>query len=344
MKIIKIDKKNNEIITIPETTEDLWHLEKIIEEKDIVSGLTDRKIKAERDGEKTQRITIFVELEVEEVHFQEYSENLKILGLITLAKPQEMIPLKSHQSLEIKKGEKIKIKKRAIKNWQINRLKKAEQESATTKLLVVLLDDEEAELAFVNQFSITKKATIKSKKQGKRFTEEKSDYFDKLLEKIQQLNPKKILIVGPGFTKENFKKFYEEKKQKGMPTSFLETTNEIGETGFKELITHGKLKILEKELQLSKEGEIIEEYLSLISKEKTEYGKEKVKNAIEIGAVNKLIISETTLIQKRKEIEKLMELGEKINCEIIVISSKNPQEKIIQNFGGVCAILRYKLN
>lgn len=28
MKILKIDKKYNEIIVIPETSEDLWHLEK----------------------------------------------------------------------------------------------------------------------------------------------------------------------------------------------------------------------------------------------------------------------------------------------------------------------------
>ncbi|NMA44417.1 MAG: mRNA surveillance protein pelota [Candidatus Diapherotrites archaeon] len=343
MKILKIDKKYNEIIVIPETSEDLWHLEKIIESGDIISGKTDRKIKAEREGEKTQRITIFVDLEIKEVHFQEYSENLRVNGIIIKGKPEELIQIKSHQSIDIEKGEKVIIKKKAIKEWQIDRLKKAEKESATTKLLIILLDDEEAELAFVNQFSITKKAKIKSKKSGKRFAEEKSDYFEKIMEKIIQLEPKKILIVGPGFTKENFKKFYEEKKPKGAPTAFIETTNEIGETGFKELITQGKLKTLEKELQLSKEGEIIEEFLSLISKGKTEYGKEKVTQALEIGAVEKLIISETTLMQERKEIEKIMNIAEMTKCEIIVISSKNPQEKIIQNLSGVGAILRYKL-
>ncbi len=343
MKILKIDKKYNEIVVIPETSEDFWHLEKIIESGDIISGKTDRKIKAEREGEKTQRITIFVELEIKEVHFQEYSENLRVGGIIIKGKPEEMIQLKSHQSIDLEKGEKVIIKKKLIKDWQIDRLKKAEKESTTTKLLLILLDDEEAELAFVNQFSINKKAKIKSKKSGKRFAEEKSDYFEKIMEKLTQLEPKKILIVGPGFTKENFKKFYEEKKQKGFPTAFVETTNEIGETGFKELITQGKLKTLEKELQLSREGEIIEEFLSLISKGKTEYGKEKVTQALELGAVEKLIISETILMQERKEVEKIMDLAEMTKCEIIVISSKNPQEKIIQNLSGVCAILRYKL-
>ncbi len=343
MKILKIDKRTNEIVVIPETTEDLWHLEKIIEAGDIVFGKTDRKIKAEREGEKTQRITIFVEIEVEEVHFQEYSENLRILGIILAGKPEEFIQLKSHQSLDLIKGEKIKIQKKLIKHWQVDRLKKAEKESVTAKLLIILLDDEQADLAFVNQFSIMKKATIKSGKQGKRFTEEKNNYFEKILEKLTQLEPKKILIVGPGFTKDNFKKFYEEKKQKGLPIALIETTSEIGETGFKELISQGKLKTLEKELQLSQEGEIIEEFLSLVSKNKTEYGKEKVTEAIQLGAVGKLIISETTLMHERKEIEQIMDLAEKTKCEIYVISSKNPQERIVQNLSGVIAILRYKL-
>ncbi|HNV00995.1 MAG TPA: mRNA surveillance protein pelota [archaeon] len=343
MKILKIDKKYNELILIPETSEDLWHLEKIIESGDIIKGKTDRKIKAEREGEKTQRITIFVELEIKEVHFQEYSENLRASGIIISGKPEEMIQLKSHQSIDLEKGEKVIIKKKSIKEWQIDRLKKVEKESATTKLLIVLLDDESAELAFVNQFSLIKKAKIKSKKSGKRFAEEKSDYFEKVMEKITVLEPKKILIVGPGFTKENFKKFYEEKKQKGFPQAFIETTNEISETGFKELITQGKLKTLEKELQLSQEGEVIEEFLSLISKGKTEYGKDKVIEALELGAVEKLLISETSLMQERKEIEKIMDLAETTKCKIFVISSKNPQEKIIQNLSGVCAILRYKL-
>ena len=106
MKIIKIDKKENEIQCIPETPEDLWHLEKIISKKDIVFGVVDRKIKPKNEGEKTQRIKLFVELEVEDTHFEEYSNELRVNGIILGGKPEEFIELKSHQNLEIGCGEK----------------------------------------------------------------------------------------------------------------------------------------------------------------------------------------------------------------------------------------------
>ncbi|MEI7961678.1 MAG: hypothetical protein WCI04_05065, partial [archaeon] len=217
MKILKIDQKNKEISAIPESLEDLWHLEKIIDKNDIVLGQTDRKIKPVKEGEKTIRVNIFVEIQVEDVHFQEYSENLRINGIIVGGKPEEYIELKSHQSLDIKAGEKIRIQKLIIKQWQIERLKKAEATSATSKILVVLLDDESAELAFVNQYSLNKKATIKEEKHGKRFEQEKSDYFEQILEKIIGLAPKKILLAGPGFVKENLQKFITNKKIKAFP-------------------------------------------------------------------------------------------------------------------------------
>jgi protein pelota len=341
MKIIKIDKILNEIITIPETLDDLWHLEKIVEENDIVFGKTDRKIKPSKEGEKTIRQVIFIELQVENVSFQEFSENLKIGGIILSGKPIEFIDLKSHQSIDVKIGDKFKIRKEKIKNWQIERLKKAEKESVNSKLLVVLMDDENAELSFISQFSINKKAKINAGKQGKRYNEQKSNYFDEVLEKIKQLEPQKILVVGPGFVKDNFKKFVEEKRIAGFPKIMVGTINSVGETGFKELISSGKIELIEKELQLTKETRLIEEFLENLSKERAEYGINEIKKSITLGQVSKLLVSERFLLENRALSEEIMLSGENFGSEIHIISSKNPQEKVIHNMGGIVAILRY---
>jgi len=343
MKILKIDRKENEISCIPESLDDLWHLEKILSKGDRVFGSSDRKIKPSKEGEKAQRIKIFVELEVTDVHFQEYSENLRINGVILSGKPEEYIELKSHHSLEVPLGDKIKIKKTELKQWQIDRLKKAEGAAAASKLLLVLLDDEQAELAFVNNYSISRKAIIKEKRRGKRFAQEKSEYFDEILEKIKTLEPKRILLAGPGFVKENLKKFLEDKKTKGFPQVLLESTNSTGETGFKELLSQGKLEAVEKQLQMAKESKIIEEFLAVLAKGKAEYGKEQVKKAISLGAVERVIISETLLMQNRAEAEEILDLAEANKCEVEIISARNPQEKNIQGFGGAVATLRYKL-
>jgi len=342
MKILKIDQKLNEIVVIPENLNDLWHLEKVIDSGDLVKGKTDRKIKPSKEGEKTVRQTMFIELEVENVHFQEFSENLKISGIIMGGSPKEFIELKSHQSIDLFINDKVSFVKKVIKKWQIERLEKAKKESASSKLLVVLLDDEQAQLAFVNQFSIDKKATITTRKQGKQYAEEKSKYFDEILDKIVSLGPNKILVAGPGFVKDNFSKFVNEKNVK-LPKMILETTNSVGETGFRELLSQGKLEKIEKDLQLSKETKIIEDFLAALPKGLGEYGVDKVKELINIGAVEGLIVSETYLLENRELTEEILDLGEKIGCEINIISSKNPQEKSIHNFGGVVAKLRYKV-
>lgn len=343
MKIVKINSHLKEIIVIPQNLDDLWHLEKIIDSKDIVFGKTDRKIKPKNEGEKAIRINLFVELLVENVFFQEFNENLKISGIIIGGKPKEHIELKTHQSLDIKIGESLKIIKNEMKNWQIERLKNAEKQSVSSKLLVILLDDEGAEFAFVNQFSIDKKTKILSKKSGKLYEQKKDDFFEKIYDTIIQLKPKKIILAGPGFTKENFKKFIEEKKEKGFAKMILETLNSTGETGFRELINSGKLEKIESKLQLSHEGKLIEEFLENLPKKKAEYGIDKISELIIMGAVDKLIISEKFLLENRESTEKILNTGEKYGCQINIISSKNTQEKIIYGMGGIVGILRYKI-
>ncbi len=343
MKVLKIDKKENEILCIPETADDLWHLEKIISKDDIIYGSVDRKIKPKKEGEKAERIRLFVELKVESAHFEEYSNELRINGIILSGKPEEFIEIRSHQNLEIGYGEKIRIKKESIQNWQIDRLRKAEKASANDALLAILLDEEEAELAFINSYTISKKATIKEKIKGKRYAQEKSTYFDEILEKIIALAPKKIILAGPGFTKDNLKKFIEDKKIKGFANVLTESTNSVSVTGFNELMREGKIEKVEKELQIFKESKVIEDFMGMVAKGKGEYGFDKVTTALELGAVEKLIISESYLMQNREKAEKILNLAEKNGSSTEIISSKNPQEKIIHGFGGVVATLRYKL-
>ena len=343
MKVIKIDRKNNELVVVPENIDDLWHLEKIISKGDLVSGKTDRKIKPKTEGEKAMRITLFVDILSEEVSFHEHSGVLKVNGIIMGGKPEEFIEIKSHQSIDVEPGEKIKIKKDLIQKWQIDRLRKAEKESASTGLLVVLMDDEQADLAFVNNFSIKKKAKILSGKQGKQFAEAKDKYFDEIFEKIVALEPKKILLAGPGFMRENFAKFIFDKKDKKFPKILTIPTNDVGDNGLSELLKSGKIDTLEKELQLTQEAMLIEEFMKSISKNLAEYGEEKVIDALNLGAVAKLVISESFLMKNREKADKLLLLAENTKTESHIISSKNPSEQQVNGFGGVVAILRYKL-
>src|SRR3989344_4679984 len=135
MQIRRIDRKNNWFEAVPDTFDDLWHLEKLIETGDLASGTAERKIKATEEGTEARREKIFVEVEVEKAVFHEATNQLRILGTVTAAKPEELVPLKSHHTLEAEIGKRIKVVKKALKNFHIERLERAKAATGREKAL-----------------------------------------------------------------------------------------------------------------------------------------------------------------------------------------------------------------
>ena len=105
MKKIYFDKKKREVKLKIENTDDLWFLSEIIDDKDVVSGQTTRKIKIGDSNDRKQSIvkkTIFISIEVEKVEFHKYSDILRVSGLIVSA--PEDIPKGSHHTISIEKN------------------------------------------------------------------------------------------------------------------------------------------------------------------------------------------------------------------------------------------------
>src|SRR3989338_4229629 len=229
MQIAKIDRKNNWFEIIPDTFDDLWHLEKLIEEGDIVSGSTDRKIKAEEQGTAARKEKIFVEIAAQKAMFHEAAGQLRVQGVVVAAKPEELVPLKSHHTIEAEIGKKIRVTKKALKKFHVERLERAKAATGREKVLLVVMDDEAADIAVLKDTGLEMKARIKAEREGKMFKAEKGKanaYFDELLSKISELNSSKIVVAGPGFERQNFEKYAREKSPKLK--IFFESTNSVG--------------------------------------------------------------------------------------------------------------------
>ena len=169
MKILSIDRKENSFEAIPDSFDDLWHMEKLIEPGDIVSGSSERKIKPRQEGDKPRKEKIFVQLQVQEALFHEATNQLRVQGIVLAAKPEELVELKSHHTLEVEPGAKIFVKKKSLKNYHVERLERAKSSTGREKIIVVVMDDEEAEIYAVKDTGADLKARILSGKTGKRF-------------------------------------------------------------------------------------------------------------------------------------------------------------------------------
>lgn len=149
---------------------------------------------------------------------------------------------------------------------------------------------------------------------------------------------KGILVGGPGMTKETFVNgnYLDTKlKEKIIATKDLSYT---GEFGLNELVEKSKDKLAEEEI--TKEKELVNEFLEMVAKssDKTAYGRDEVKKAIELGAVSKLLLSE-----EFDAIEEFEELATKYGSEVFIISVETREGVQLRDMGGVVAILRFAI-
>ena len=156
-----------------------------------------------------------------------------------------------------------------------------------------------------------------------------------------QENMKGILIGGPGNTKIEFLDgdyMFTELKNKVTAAKDLSYT---GSFGLNELVEKSQ-DVLAQEI-ITKEKQIINNFLEMLAKqpEKTAYGLAEVKIALERGAVDLLIISESMDTKTAEELEKL---GEESGAKTEFISTETNEGMQLKNLGGVGAILRYQIN
>jgi peptide chain release factor subunit 1 len=152
---------------------------------------------------------------------------------------------------------------------------------------------------------------------------------------------KGILIGGPGQTKETFLSgnfLNQQLKDKVLGVRDLSYT---GEFGLNELVEKGK-DLLAKEA-ITKEKEIVERFLSILAKEpgKATYGERQVRQALQMGAVDVLLLSEAL---PDKLMEELDGIAEKSGTRVEVISVETREGVQLKELSGIAAILRYAAN
>ena len=74
----------------------------------------------------------------------------------------------------------------------------------------------------------------------------------------------------------------------------------------------------------------------------------EVENAVSLGAVKTLLISDSLIIKARnenfyKELESIMKLAETTKAEVHIISASHDSGKKLESLGGIACILRYKI-
>ncbi len=153
-------------------------------------------------------------------------------------------------------------------------------------------------------------------------------------------NIKGIILGGPGQTKTEFYEADYMNRELKDKVKAIEDITYTDETGLHHLVDKAK-SALAKE-HITEEKKIMEKFFQALAKEegKTAYGYDKVKKALDMGAVSTLLISETLEEDKILELESK---AEQMGTEIKVISVDTKEGEQLRDLGKVAALLRYEI-
>ncbi len=352
MKIIKQDTKEGIMEVVPEILDDLWHLSHIVEVGDNVSSKTTRRIQ-DNTGDKLRsdrgvKKTFYLGIDVEGINFHLFTGKLRLTGVITRG-PEDLIPLGSHHTLEVKLNTPLTIKKLKWPNWALKRLKQAIDASKKLSAIIVVIEDDTATLGLMRQFGIEYYGPIKGNISGKRILDKNRNknivkFYESVIESINKFESiQNIIIAGPGFYKNDFYDYLKDKHKELASKSIIENTGTGGRVGIHEVLKKGTVEKLTVENRVASEMFAVNSLLEEIAKNssKVAYGLKECSEAINLGAVDKLLILDKMVATNN--LGQQMDMVENMKGEVMVISSEHDGGKQLESLGGIAAILRYAL-
>jgi protein pelota len=339
--------REGEIAVTAETLDDLWHLKYIIEKGDLVFAVTKRKADTASDKirpEKVEKVKVRLGIRVEEIEFHKFANRLRVHGMI-----EHGMDAGSYHTLNIEIGTNLSIVKEHWKNDQLQRIQDAEEASKRPKVVIVAIEEGDADIGFVHHYGIELYSHIRQSS-GKRESGLRNEFFREVVEQLRHAVPEEasIVVAGPGFTKEDFVKYFQEVEPAMASKALIEDTSMIGMSGFQEVLRRGAVDRIMQESRIARESALMEDLIREISMDgKAAYGLADVKNALDYGAVETLLVADETLREGREkggDIDKLLMEVEQAQGKVVVFSTAfEPGEKL-QKLGGIAALLRFKVS
>ncbi len=346
MRVTKrhLTRNEGEIALTPETLDDLWHLKYIIEKGDLVFALTKRKADVATDKirpEKVEKKNVRLGIRVDSLEFHKFSNRLRVHGMI-----EHGMDAGYHHTLNIEGGTNLSI----IKSWkkdQLERVNDAEAASRRPKVVIVAVEEGDADIGLVRHYGIELYAHIRQSS-GKGEGTLRDMFFNEILDKLTYAtsSTESIVLAGPGFTKDDFLRYMTAKEPDMAAGVLVEDTSSIGMSGFQEVLRRGAVDRIMEESRIAREASLMDELLKEMALDgKAAYGMDEVQKALDYGAIETLLITDELLRQQREDgdIDSFIRQVEHAQGRMVVFSTEfEPGEKL-HALGGIAALLRFRI-
>jgi protein pelota len=354
MRIIAEDLKHGTIQVSIENLDDLWTLYNVIKKDDLVYSRTTREVKTdEASRPSSRRVSATLGLKVEKIYFDKDLVRLRIHGVVTDASDKFGI-LGSHHTFSLFEDGVVKIIKERWAKHELESMRKASENEVP--VIIVAIDSDECAIGISRMSGVDIKLEIKSCLPGKREAEKRDQamikYFSVISEPLARVHDTydaKIMIVGPGFTKEYFMNFLKNNHSElAQEVATVKSVSNGGAAGVYEAIRVGLVGNVMKGARTMNELQLVEEILARLgaSRGDVSYGMDEVSSDASSGAVETALICDETLRgaenQERLSLEKTLRIIEENHGKVVIISMGHEGGRKLDSLGGIAALLRYE--
>jgi protein pelota len=347
----RVDGGRERFSVVPESLDDLWHLQNVLEPEDLVGGDTTRRIqRADDDMRDTggEREHMYVTLSVDDVEFARFANRLRVGGVIEDCSREDQLGL--HHTLNVEPNTEIEI----TKHWkadQVDRLEEAVEASDNPDVIVATVEEGAASVHEVHQFAAEERTSLTGPTGKGEYARSRSELFADLLEVLRNTDADAIVLAGPGFTKRDALSYIEEHDPELAERISVVDTSAAGDRGVHEVLKRGAIERVQAETRIAREAELVDELMERIATgEEVAYGPERTAEAADYGAVETLVVVDEALRRERAgegewdiDVDAVLESVEQKGGEVVVFSGEYDPGQQLRNLGEIAALLRYRL-
>lgn len=346
---------NNAYFVVPEDSDDLFTLRRVIERGDYVIADTTRVVKQEKEygrPDRGERVKVRLSIKVDRIELDASVDRLRIAGNIANT-DNELVSRGTHHALSVQAGDMITIDK--DRRWQDAelRLLKKSAGGGTASFLLIAIDTQEAAVARLTGTHVKVIPNIYSGQSGKRYASSprsaslETFFSDTAKTAVSVLGENdKIIIFGPGETR---RRFYNALDRLGLPKERAQVVDGVdvaGEDGVFVFLRSEKAREVMGQTKMAAVSSILDQVMSMVRRGENKFamGVKEVAQAADARAVEVVVFSDSVFkTADEDEVVRMLNAVEAAGAKTYAVDSSTDMGLRVSSLGGMIALLRYSL-
>jgi protein pelota len=329
-----------------ETPSDLWRIARFVHPGEIAGASTTRRdpeAPQEVAGAERSRRRVFLAVRAEQVEFHGFTKHVRITGPIV----EGPFDIGRHHTLDLGEGDEVAVGKPKPSAADRTILDEGLKGVDEPTIVIAAVDWGDSSLVRIRGRSIEPVADVRRTIAGKQYQggqgeKDRTAYVEELLALLRRegASATALLVVGPGFLKEELQKRIAEQEPELKKKLKVYATAESGRVGVDELLRSGKATEALRGSVAAEEAEVVERLVrTLAGGRRTAVGPSEVREAVDAGAVETLLVSESLLVDLA--LAPTLDRARAARVKIFVVRDEGEAGHRLAALGRVAAILRY---